>query len=277
MTHAILMTVYKDTELINSIINLYPPNFFVYIHIDKKSIIMEDDIIQKGNVHVFKEYKVNWGGVNHVKALLFLLRHAIKQECDYYHWVTGQDMPIRPETFDIRIKKGVSYLEFYKLSSANRALRYYQRYGLYDIFDAKKRFQQSIIQKINKIQDYFHFSRPFRNYEVLYAGSGYFSLYKEEAKVLLSEYSKWEKYYKYTFCCEESIVQTILLNSARKNNIINDNRRYIEWREPWNANTPPRILNNDDYEKVMNSNCLFCRKIDSEISNALIEKLVQKK
>ena len=277
MTHAILMTVYKDPKLINFIINLYPDEFYIYIHIGKKSYIKPEDLIMRKRMFIYKEYTVNWGGVNHFRAMLLLLKHAVKNQCDYYHWVTGQDFPLSPELFDKKITEGYSYLEYYKLKESDAALRYFQRYGLYDFLDAKKRFQQSIIQKINKIQDYFHFSRPFRNYEVLYAGSGYFSLYKEEAKVLLSEYSKWEKYYKYTFCCEESIVQTILLNSARKNNIINDNRRYIEWREPWNANTPPRILNNDDYEKVMNSNCLFCRKIDSEISNALIEKLVQKK
>ena len=131
------MTVYKDVELINTVVSLYPPDFFVYIHIDKKSHIKENDIVNKGNVFVFKEYKVNWGGVNHVKALILLLKHAIKQECDYYHWVTGQDMAIRPKSFDRRIRTGYSYLEYYKLQPSGRVSRYYQRYGLYDILDAR--------------------------------------------------------------------------------------------------------------------------------------------
>lgn len=31
MTHAILMTVYKDPQLINFIINLYPDEFYISI------------------------------------------------------------------------------------------------------------------------------------------------------------------------------------------------------------------------------------------------------
>ena len=37
MKHCILMTVYKDVEQINRIIEFAPENFDFYVHIDKKS------------------------------------------------------------------------------------------------------------------------------------------------------------------------------------------------------------------------------------------------
>ena len=62
MKHAILMTVYKDVELINRLIDSYPDEFGVFIHIDKKAGIAVSDIISKPNVHTVKKYKVNWRG-----------------------------------------------------------------------------------------------------------------------------------------------------------------------------------------------------------------------
>jgi len=46
MKHAILMTVYKDIDLINKLISLYPKCFLIFIHIDKKSNISINDIVK---------------------------------------------------------------------------------------------------------------------------------------------------------------------------------------------------------------------------------------
>ena len=274
MTHAILMTVYKDPQLINFIINLYPDEFYIYIYIDKKSYIKPEDLIMRKRMFIYKEYTVNWGGVNHFRAMLLLLKHAVKNQCDYYHWVTGQDFPLSPELFDKKITEGYSYLEYYKLKESDAALRYFQRYGLYDFLDAKNKYQQPIINIINRIQDHFHYTRPFRDYGLLYAGSGYSTLYKDDAQILLHEFPHWDKFYRFTFCCEESIIQTILINNARKDYIINNNLRYIEWNKPWNSDIPPRILTECDYDMIKASNALFCRKIDRHISEGLIAKLL---
>ena len=120
MRHAILMTIYKDVELVNRILNSYPAEFGVFLHIDKKSPIALSDINQRQNLYVIKKYKVNWGGYNHVKAMLLLLNEALSVGTyDYFHWVTGQDIPIAPNSFDERIHEGFSYLEVYKLSLYN--------------------------------------------------------------------------------------------------------------------------------------------------------------
>ena len=49
---------------------------------------------------------------------------------------------------------------------------------------------------------------------------------------------------------------------------------YCFVQKPWNADTPPRILDEDDYERIVNSDFLFCRKIERGISDILIEKLM---
>lgn len=277
MKHAILMTVYKDAKLINRLIASYPEEFMIYIHIDKKTALEETDICSRKNVKVFKEYRVNWGGLNHVRAYIFLLKKAIKDDCDYYHWVTGQDAPVSTSTFDDRIKEGYSYLEYFKIPNKEwckgafyeGGLLRYQIFGLYDLLNAKNAKQYRWIQKLEYWQKGHNFVRPFRDYSKLYGGSGYCSLYKTDALVLLREYPKWEHFYKHTFCAEESLIQTIMLNSERKEFIVNDNLRYIDWNDPM----PPKILTNNDYDKVAESGCLFCRKVDRIQSDVLLSKL----
>ena len=277
MKHAILMTIYKDKDLINKLVSFYPSDFYVYIHIDAKSTIDICDIIKREKLRVFKKYKVNWGGCNHVSAFVFLLQKALNDGCDYYHWVTGQDAPVNPSTFDSRLKYGYSYLEFFKIPN-NRwcqggfyegGLLRYQIFGLYDILDAKNQRQYRWIQKIEQWQKRHNFIRPFRDYSKLYGGSGYCTLFVDDVKVFIREFPKWRSFYKYTFCAEESIIQTILLNSERKKYIVNQNLRYIDW----NASNPPKVLIIEDYDKIDKSKVLFCRKVDGLLSKELLAKL----
>lgn len=56
MKHCVLMTVYKDYDLINKIISSLPEQWGIFVHIDKKSNI--EDI---KNVIAIKKHKIYWG------------------------------------------------------------------------------------------------------------------------------------------------------------------------------------------------------------------------
>ena len=71
-------------------------------------------------------------------------------------------------------------------------------------------------------------------------------------------------------CGEEVFFQTIFLNSPFKNQVVNDNLRYTDW----SVHCPPKVLTDEDYDKVINSHKLFCRKIDSLVSKNLLCKLL---
>lgn len=71
-------------------------------------------------------------------------------------------------------------------------------------------------------------------------------------------------------CGEEVFFQTIFLNSPFKNQVVNDNLRYTDW----SVHCPPKVLTVEDYDKIINSHKLFCRKIDSIVSKNLICKLL---
>ena len=64
------------------------------------------------------------------------------------------------------------------------------------------------------------------------------------------------------------------MGSGYKDNVVMDNLRFTLWFEK--NGSSPGVLDESDYEGIMKSNVLFARKIDSRISNRLLELIDQK-
>ena len=97
MKQAILITAYKNIHHLVDIINFFPENFAFYIHIDKKSKVDLSPlkVFSEKEVFVSRKYKVNWGGRNHLKAILLLAEEALKnEEISYFHLISGQDLAV---------------------------------------------------------------------------------------------------------------------------------------------------------------------------------------
>lgn len=42
-----------------------------------------------------QKYKTNWGGFNILKTELYLIKEALRDDCNYIHLISGQDYPIK--------------------------------------------------------------------------------------------------------------------------------------------------------------------------------------
>lgn len=287
---AILITAYKNVEHLKSIINFFDSRFSIYIHIDKKSLISNSEIktlTQLGNVHyISKHYKINWGGVNHLKAILELSEKAIKNDHNsYFHLITGHDYPIKDIDQFIEFEKENSN----KIFMEYHALPYYawddggmdrlSRYNFYDWMDGRTGWKEQFLKKSSKLQMILNLKRGFStNFPKLYGGSTYWSMSRESLSYIFSYMNKNPKYlerFKYSFCSEEIFFQTILVNSTFSSNIVNDNQRFIVW-EKRNGNFPAN-LDSSDYDKIKKSKALFARKFEYPISETLLTKLKNEK
>lgn len=54
---------------------------------------------------------------------------------------------------------------------------------------------------------------------------------------------------------------------------VKDDLRYYDWHRTYPNEKLPRVLTHSDYNKIIITNALFCRKIESPISNDLIKEL----
>ena len=91
---SVLITAYHKFDQLERLAELLSRRFEVYIHIDKK--VRSSLVPANGHIHVFSEYRVNWGSCSHLKAILFLMGEALKKpDVSYCHLISGDDWPVR--------------------------------------------------------------------------------------------------------------------------------------------------------------------------------------
>ncbi len=286
MQQAILITAYTNIEHLFDVICSFNANYNIYIHIDKKSKVRDKDIsrlLSKGNVFLSCKYNVNWGGINHLKAILLLLQEAFKnEENEYFHLITGHDFPIKSsseiEAF-LHNNNRKNFIEYSKYPIKEWEYGGYNRilyYNLYDCVNARKGWQKAFVRNVLKFQRLFKIKRNFpKNFpKDIYGGSTYWSLNREIIEYVfkyMSENPQYLKRFEYTFCSEEIFFQTILLNSPLKDTIVNNNLRFIVWEER-NGNIPAN-LDESDFEAIKNSDAFFARKFEYPVSIPLLEQI----
>lgn len=74
---------------------------------------------------------------------------------------------------------------------------------------------------------------------------------------------------KYSAIGEEIFFQTVFMNSPFKSLVIPNNLRYSDW----SVINAPKVLNESDFNSIVNSKVLFCRKVDKIVSDKLLEIL----
>lgn len=69
---------------------------------------------------------------------------------------------------------------------------------------------------------------------------------------------------------EEFFFQTVFWNSEFRKDIVNDNLRYTHWVKMKKLGKRPATLDETYIDKIKESDCIFARKIDVEVSKELI-------
>jgi len=279
MRHAILMTVYKNKNQICDIINSLGKDFEFYIHIDKKSSLNLPDFqtcSEDNNIHVYKEFSINWGSVNHLKAILLLSKKALEDKRNgFFHLITGQDFPVKSKDYfkyELDIEK--DYLDYFEMPAKFWVYGGFDRiefFNFYELFDFRKFTGRIIISLTLKIQKILKIKRENtlnKFFKKLYGGSTYWSLTRNSLQYV-DDFTDENimNSMKFTFCAEEIYIPTVLLNSEYAGNIVNDNLRYIDWSS--GRGGFPAFLDATDYDKIKSSNKIFARKFHEESSEEL--------
>ena len=163
MSQAILITAYKNYQHLIQIIEFFDSNFEIYIHIDKKRSIskMELQILENYEIVrlVSRKYKVNWGGLNHLKAILFLSEKALENPNNYYyHLISGHDFPIKKSRFflDFFWNSNFEFIESFVMPHkgwvGNGGMDRIDYYNFFDLLNWKNEKQRKWIKRIVKIQ-----------------------------------------------------------------------------------------------------------------------------
>lgn len=281
---AFLILAHKNpSQIVTFIDSLDCDQTDFFIHIDKKSNIMDDSSLKKlkSRKNVFftkKREKVNWGGYGDIDATIHLLKECLKKgRYDYISLHSGQDLAIKNkyELIDfLKKNQGTEFIEFFSLEIKNwwpdnpiDRIKYYwfvEEIGLdnsWELYQAQK--------KLNIERKYFEHIQP-------YAGWQWWTITRACAQYIIDYISKnpsFCDYYKYTLLPDEGFFQTIILNSHFKERVLCYNLTYWEGAP---GQLHPKIFTEEDYNKLVASDRYFARKFDVDVDEKIIQMILNK-
>lgn len=244
MKIAYLITAYNNYEHLEKLINaLDDTNAEFFVHIDKKSQ-MPENLVGNLKVVFIDRIPVWWGGWSHMEAILNLMKEAGQRAFDYYVLISGTDYPIRPNSFLYNtLKEGGEYINIIKGFQDHKPesrIKYYY----YDSFDRRNR--QSIrtvfFSALEKVKSKIIIKRKYPFKEIFH-GSTWWALSHDCVNHILDfikNNPQYVRFYKTSWCAEESFLQTIIGNSKFATEC-KTNLTYADWsKEPG-----PIVLNQE--------------------------------
>lgn len=252
------------------------------IHVDKKSDIKQfltGKLLAFKNVAFLKKrLPVNWGGYNMVAATLSLMKAALRHnKKGYLILLSGHDFPIKPaeHIYDLLSSNyGNQYVEYFSLPtnewSMNGGIDRIAYYWFVDKLGGDESMELYSLQKnAGKTRHYFQNFTP-------YGGSQWWILTCECADYILKFINCntiYKEYYELTFIPDEMFFHSIILNSPFKENVQNNNLRYIDWKT---GPETPRILTSDDLNTLFGSDKLWARKFDINRAPLVLDRIEEK-
>lgn len=264
----------EPNQLYQLIERLAFSNVYFYVHVDKKADIKTFLTLLNGkNISFVKNrVKVHWGAYSQVQATINGLQEIIESgiDYDYITFLSGQDYPLKSNEkivnfFSENPKK--AFMEFYSIQNTwKEAIPRLNKYH----------FTNYPFWGSFQIETLINLLLPIRTppANLIFVGrSSWFTITNEHVKYIL-QYLNANKafvnYLKFTWGCDEFIFQTILYNSTFKDQMVNDNLRYVDWSL---GGARPKNLTVSDFDKLVSSNKLFARKFSRKIDAEIIDLL----
>jgi hypothetical protein len=280
MRQGILITAYRDIPMLEKLVTYFDEDFEMFIHIDKRCREKLAALEGKEHLHLFRAYAVEWGDYKHLLAIVMLMKEAYRHtDLEYFHLITGSDYPcLSIDSFKASCNEhgNDNYLEHFPLphvdwgseGGLNRIQYWWWRPN------STRTNGAWVTRKLVNLQRRLGIKRDFKFFgSKLYGGGTYWSLSREAVGVAvdyLTQHPDYLRRFCHTSIAEEICLPTLLINSNLP--IINDYKRYIDWG-PDGAN--PQVLNEKDYDKIVDSGALFARKMERGKSDKLIALLQQ--
>ena len=285
--HAYLIIAHNNFEILEKTLKLLDDekNDF-YIHIDKKVKNFDFEkfksFVKKSRIFFTDRINVKWGHFSQIQCELFLLEEATKNNYSYYHLISGVDIPIKPKNEIYNFFENNKGKEFINFQSKAYNEKLNNRFNIYHLFPnysrSKLKIILSLIEKFSLLlQKLLRINRIKKMNIQFQKGDQWFSITNSFAKYVL-EKEKWlNKTFKFTSCCDEIFLQTLIINSSFKENLFNKEfnnnqiisiKRYIDWNRGF-----PYTFRKEDFNDLINSEALFARKFDLNIDREIVEMI----
>ena len=275
---AFIVMVYKDPSQVERFIRrMNHPSLDFYIHVDKK-IDIEPFLYLKNLRNVYfveHRWEIIWASFRFTWALIQCVKQALDsgRKYDFVGSFSSQDYPIQPVEVIVDYYSSRLSYSFFSIEENDSFWWSHAitRINKYHLTNYKFPGRYKIQYLLNKILP----QRTFPFFKELYGGprATWWTMSVDCANYVV-EYlinnKKLQKFAKYTWGCDEFLIQTIVMNSKHKGKVINDSGRYIDWSK---GGSNPKILTDEDFDKITSSNKLFARKFDIKVDTKILDRI----
>lgn len=274
--HAYLIIAHNEPEVLKVLISLIDDiRNDIYLFIDSKADIKQ-----------FKEIKSNysklvfinrldnrWGSLRQIEVEYLLFKAAYNNgPYIYYHLISGTDLPIKSQNYIHNFcdekQKGKEFVGFVQMNeTTKRDICFKTQYYHFCSNNFKSKRLKGFLAKVIwkggiKIQRIIRYKRNHRI--EIHKGTNWISITNEFCRYLIENEDFVMQEFKYTRCCDEMFVQSLLYQSQFYKNIYdkeNENHsclRKIDW-----TRGGPYTWTINDYDEIIHSDAFFARKFSS--------------
>lgn len=279
MRFAYLIMAHNDLICLNYLLRLLDDSDnTIFLHIDTKWNIDIQKIYLTHNakLYIYQVMDVRWGSFSQIECELFLFEQAIKTKFDYYHLLSGADLPLKKQSIIKKFfekNREKEFIDFKWYEEANNKTDINNRVNLYHFFPFKKRkFNYYFNIFLTKIQEHIIKRNIQGNF---YKGANWCSVTYKFARKLLEDKDWIFHTFSYGLCVDELYKQSIYMKYENEfqlyNKIPNDNHnnmRYIDWNRG-----QPYVWRKSDFYDLVKSEYIFARKFDSSVDSGVINMI----
>lgn len=284
MKHAFLIIAHNNPEILYAqleILDSFDVDF--YYHLDTKMQIDKDKLesyATKSRIFYIKPQKIRWGHYSQIECELRLLEAAVhsKENYNYYHLLSGVDMPLKSyKSIDdfFSQNRGKEFIHF-DGKYVDEDIR--ERLSLYHLSPSRSHWQRKINGFFVILQRIIKIDRLKKSGWKVQKGANWFSITGDLAKNIIKNRKIIERHFRYSFCGDEVFLQTFVFNSEFCSQLYSDKfdndyhacMRLIDWKRG-----NPYVFDIEDFDELINSDYMFARKFDYEKKPEIINKLRQ--
>lgn len=286
--HAYLIIAHHHFDMLKSLIRtLDSEHADFYIHINTSVKALDEADIRaaavKSRVQIFRKYRITWGADTQIRCELFLMEQAVKESYDYYHLLSGVDIPLRTgreiEAFFETQEK--SFMEVKKETDLTGTLDRVRYYYPFQRFIGRQKAGRGAVYALLdqlsyeyiKLQKLMRIDRT-RNAPFAYCrGANWFSVRHEIIVHALAQRRLIRRYFYQSVTADELFLQCVTMSSPYRDAVVPMSLRLVDWNRTEHGGCSPHTFTMEDYDMIDASDMLWARKFDPDIDRGIVDAL----
>ncbi|MBR6113871.1 MAG: hypothetical protein IKQ10_01690 [Oscillospiraceae bacterium] len=281
MTHGSFPILEKQLRFLDS------ENADFYVHVDAKTRGVDfaalAAIPRRSRVVFTERLDVRWGAFSQVEGELVLLRAAVEGRYDYYHLLSGVDVPLKSREYIERYfseRNGTNFIKFQSPEISARDLARVKYYYPLQELNVRSRWLRVLLRELTVLpQKLAGVDRTKKAPGIVFhKGTNWFSITDAMARYVLEREPKIRAFCRQGLCTDEVFLQTAAASSPYRDTLAahafeNDFRaccRYIDWERG-----SPYTFTDSDFDELAAAgpDFLFARKFDYDRYPGVVDRL----